>query len=80
MNAAGVDPAIVEVEEGADGEREVGGFIVPSGLVKRLDFGRPDVDGVAVYLIDEAEKGLVLFVEGRAFEIAEDAPDQRFIP
>src|SRR5579884_3987358 len=43
MHAAGVDPAIVEVEERADSDGVPDGVVIPSGVVKTYDVRAPDV-------------------------------------
>jgi hypothetical protein len=76
MHAAGIDPAIVEVEKGADRDGEVDGFVVPACLVQRLHVFGCNPRRVVIYLYDEAEQGFVLIVERRAFEVAQGGPDQ----
>jgi len=42
VDAGGVDPAVVEVEERADGQRVVGGLVRPPGVVQGLNIGGSD--------------------------------------
>ena len=72
----GIDPAIVEIEERADGDGEVDGFVGPADLTERGHIVGCDARGIVVDLVDEAEQGLVLLVERRGFEIVDDAFDE----
>ena len=79
VHAAGVDPAIVEIEHGADGDGEIDSVVLPTHCVERQHiFGR-DARRVAIHFIDEAEEGFMLLVKPGGFEIAEHAPDQVFV-
>jgi len=55
MNAAGVNPPIVEIEERADGDRVVDCFVSEPGLVNGFDVGGFDGNGIGVDLGDEAK-------------------------
>jgi len=79
VDPAGIDPAIVEVEQGANGDGEINGVILPAHGVERLDVSRLDAGRVVVHFGDEAEEGFVLCVEFGVFQIAQDPPDQFFI-
>ena len=59
MHAAGVNPTIIEVEQGTHGDGVVDGFIGEAYCVKGRDIRRADGHGVFIHLADEAEKGLV---------------------
>src|SRR4051812_44767851 len=58
VDAAAVDPAIVEIEKGAYGNGVVDGFVVPAGTVEDLYIGIDDVPGLGIHLLDEAEERL----------------------
>lgn len=76
--AGDIDPTIVEIEQRAGGDREVDGFVGPSDRVQRPHVFSRDPGRVVVHFADEAEQGLVLFVEAEGFQIAEHAPNQFF--
>jgi hypothetical protein len=78
MHAGGVDPAVIEVEEGADGDGEIDGFIVPPRGVEGLHVFGGDARRILIDLGDEAEEGFVLVVERGRFEVAQDALDELF--
>jgi len=63
VNSACVDPAVVEVEQGADGDGEVDPFVGPAGGVEELHIFRRDAGRVAVDLVDEAEQRFVFVVK-----------------
>lgn len=56
VDASGIDPAVVEVEEGDDGDRVVDLLVAPAGRVQRGDVGFVDLVGVGVYYIEEMEE------------------------
>ncbi len=56
VNAARVDPAIVEVEQRADRDGVIDGFIRIAGLVQSFDIQRLNGNGIAIDLADEAEQ------------------------
>ena len=76
VNAARVDPAIVEVEERADGDGVVDCFVGEAGLVERCDVGRLNGKGIAVHFVHEAEESFLRLGEERSFEVREDAGHQ----
>jgi len=59
MNAACIDPAIVEIEQCADGDRIVDCFIGEAGLVKCFDVGGLDGDGITIHLSDKAQESFL---------------------
>ena len=61
MNAAGVDPAVVEIEQRADGNGVVNGLVCEAGLVKRVDVRRLYGDGIEIDFVDKAEQRLFRF-------------------
>jgi len=76
MHAGGVDPPVVEIEERADGDREIERLVRPSRGPRGVHIRRGDVRRVVVHFVDEPEQRLVLIVEARRFEIREDRIDQ----
>jgi hypothetical protein len=76
--AAGIDPAVVEIEQRTGCDREVNRFVGPSNRVKRLHVFSRDPRRVVVHLPDETEQRLVFFVQPGGFQIAEYAPNQFF--
>jgi hypothetical protein len=78
MHSGGVDPAVIEIEEGADGDGVVDRVVGPAGFVERLHIFGADVGGSEVHFGDEAQQGFFFFGQSGGFQIAEDAPDQFF--
>jgi len=79
VHAAGIDPAVVEIEERADRNSEVDRLVGPSQVAERNHVGGGNARRIVIHLVDEAEERLVLFVERRSFEIVQNAPDQVLI-
>src|SRR5580704_13900749 len=77
-DAGGRDPAIVEVEKRAGSDGEVNRFVVPSGGAYTLDIGGRNGGQIEGYLRHEAKHRLVVFLQGRRFEIVQYALDKRF--
>jgi hypothetical protein len=75
VNTAGVDPAIVEVEQRADSEGKVNRFVGPSYGVERLHIVGCDLGRIVVHLVDKPEQHFFLFLQSGVFQIAEYAPD-----
>jgi hypothetical protein len=63
MNAGGVDPAVVEVEEGTDRQRVVRLLVAPATRAEALEVGRREARRVVIDPVDETEERLVLVVE-----------------
>lgn len=61
-HAASVNPAIVEVEKRADGNRVIDGFVCPADTMEKLYIFGPDLGGLLVHLRHESEQGF-LFLE-----------------
>lgn len=80
VNAAGIDPAIVEVEKRANGDGEVNCFVIPPGGAQRCHILGRDLLRFLVHLMDESEQGFVLFIQARCFQIAQNALDQLLAP
>jgi hypothetical protein len=76
VDPGGIDPAVVEVEEGADGDGVPDLFVVPTLLVERDHVGGTDVGRMVIDLVDEAEHGFLAVTEGRGIEVSEDGFDE----
>jgi hypothetical protein len=76
VNAAGIDPTVIEVEKRADGDGVVDGFIGITGSLKNLDVGRPNCDRILIHLPYEAKERLLRMGEQGCFDIGQDACDQ----
>ena len=63
MHAGCIDPPVVEIEERADGDRKIDGFVRPTRCAQRVELGRLDARRVVVHLVDESEERLVPVVE-----------------
>jgi hypothetical protein len=69
MNAARINPPIIEVEESTHSDGEVDGIVIPSFSVKRLHIVCRDSRRIVIDLTDEAEKGFVLLIKARCFQV-----------
>jgi len=78
LNAAGIDPAIVKVEQGADGDGVVNDFVSVAGRMQEVDIGRADVHRFAIHFSHKPHERFFGLGEQRCFEIGEDAVDQLF--
>ena len=63
VDAGGIDPAVVEIEERADGDREIQLLVRPAGGSHRIEIRGRDVRRVVIHRVDEAEERLVPVVE-----------------
>src|SRR5436309_827559 len=63
MNAGGVDPRVVELEERADGDRVVDGFLAPPGRGEPVDVLTSNAVRLLVHLLDEREERLFPIVD-----------------
>jgi hypothetical protein len=77
LHTGGVDPAVVEIEQAADHDGVVDGFVGPAGLVKTLDVGLLDRGTVAVHLFKVGEQFFLGFGDRRSAVIFEDCVDLR---
>ena len=78
VHSAGVDPAVVEIEQGTRCDGEVDGFIVPANGVERLYVFRRDSRRIVVDFVHETKQGFVFFIEARGFEVSEHTPYKFF--
>ena len=75
-----VDPAVEEVEERADGDREVERLVCPARRASGLQIAFGNLRRLVIDLIDESKERLVLFVEKRRFVVGQDGIDEGGIP
>jgi len=80
MNPAGIDPSVIEIEQGANCDGEVNGFVVPSGFIQGRHVFRRDSVGVMVYLVDKAKQPLVFLVKGGRFGVVQHFLHQVLAP
>jgi hypothetical protein len=59
VDAACIDPAIVEIEQGADGDRIVDCFVGESGGVECFDIGGLDGNGITIHFSDEPKESFL---------------------
>ncbi len=78
VDAGGVDPTVIEIEEGADGDGVVYGVVGPTYFVKGLHVVGAHGGGIVVDLPDEAQQGFLFLGESGGFQVAEYALDQLF--
>lgn len=78
MHPAGVNPAIVEIEQRAHRDGVIDGFVGPAHVVKRLHVLDGNLRRMMVDFADEAKQGFVLFRKPGTLEILNDAADQIF--
>jgi hypothetical protein len=74
VDSGSVDPPVIEVEQGANGDGVIDGLVIPAGGVKRLHVVGRNLRRVAVHLVNEAQKRLLFFAETRGLEIVKDRP------
>ena len=72
MHTCSVDPTVIEVEQSADGEGVVEGFVGPAGLPHFLDVREPDLIGLFVNLLYKLEERFLGLRDGRSSIILED--------
>jgi hypothetical protein len=65
MDAGRINPPVVEIEERADGDREVQRFVCPASRARHVEIGGRDPRRIVIDLVDEPEQRLVLLVERR---------------
>ena len=79
VDAAGVDPAVIEVEQRADGDGVIDCRVGPAGFMQRRDIGRTDVDRIAVDFVHKSEESLLGLRERRGFQVFDYRLDQRLV-
>lgn len=80
VNACGVDPSIVEIEERANGDGEIDRFIRPARVVQWHHVFGANPRRFAIDLVDEAQQNLFRLAEPRRLEVAKNPPDQLLTP
>lgn len=76
MDAGGINPAVVEVEEGADGDGVVDLLVGPAGLVQGGHVFGGDVGGIVIHFVEEAKEDFLGGRQGGGFEVREDGFDE----
>jgi hypothetical protein len=76
VDAGGVDPSIVEIEQRAHSDGEVQLLIAPPALANVIQIGFEDGRRLVIYLVDEPEQRLVPLVETRRFDIPKHVMDE----
>ena len=79
VDAAGINPTIVEIEERADGDGVIDGFVGKTGGVQSGDIGRANGDRIFIHLTDKAEQSFIGIAQFRSFEIGDHAVHQIMI-
>ena len=72
MDAGGVDPPVIKVEQGADGDGVIDGLVIPAGGVQRLHIAGRNLRRIAVHFVYEAQQRFFFFAEAGGFEIVEN--------
>ncbi len=78
MDAGGVDPTVVEVEESTNGDGEIDRLIAPAVLVQQENIFGIDRRRMVVDLLHKAEKSLLLFRKRAILQILQDTRYQFF--
>jgi len=78
MDAARVDPPVIEIEQRADRDGEIDGLIAPIRCMEPFDVLRTNTRRIVIHLLDEPEQHLMFFIQRRVFQIAEDTPNKLF--
>ena len=71
MDSAGIDPAIVEIEESADGDGIVNGLVAVADGMQGIDIRGLDGDRFTIDLADEAEESFLRVRQTGCFGIGE---------
>ena len=67
-----IDPAIIEIKQRAHGDGIVNRLIAVARFVQNLNIRRPDVDGIAINLLNEPEQCLFLVAQQGRFYVFKD--------
>ena len=73
VDAAGVDPSIVEIEKRTDREGIINGLVAVACFMQQGDIRRSHVDGVLIDLPDKPEQRFFPIRESGRLEISDDA-------
>lgn len=79
MHTCGIDPAVVEIEQGADGDGVVDLLVRPSGLIKRLHVFGGDVWRIVIHFVDEAQESLLGVCKRRGLHVVHHFFDEAFV-
>ena len=66
VDAARIDPSIVEIEKRTHGDAEIDGFVVPTRGSQEIGILSRNSGGLTIHLVDEPEERLVFLVESGA--------------
>ena len=75
-----INPAIVEIEECAHGDRVIDRFIGIANVVQRLYIAPLDVYRIVIHFPNKAQQRFFRFGQRRRFEIRQNARHQFFVP
>ena len=78
VNACRIDPTIVEIEQSADRNREVDGFVVPAYGVQRFHICRRDPRRITIHLVHKTEQRFFFLLQSRILQVMQHAPNQLF--
>ena len=73
VDAAGVDPSIVEIEKRTDREGVVNGLVAVTCLMQQSDIRRPNVNGILIDLADKTEQRFFLIRQSGRLNVPDDA-------
>ncbi|MBZ5528527.1 MAG: hypothetical protein LAN71_11580 [Acidobacteriia bacterium] len=72
MDAGSVTPAIIEIEEAANGDGVVNGFVGPAGGLEGFDVLTGDVVGMQSEFLDKDQESLFLLGQGGSSKVAQN--------
>ena len=75
VHSGSIDPTVIEIEQSANRDGVVDGFVCPAVLVEELDVRWADVLRMLVHFADETKQGLFVVRKRGGFEIAEHPPN-----
>jgi len=78
VDAGGVDPTVIKIEQRADSDRVVDRFVLPPYGAKGCQIVGGDLRRLMVYAVDEAEERFFLVAEIGVIEIADRLSDEGF--
>lgn len=78
MDAARIDPTVIEIEQRANRDGEVKSFVIPSRCPRGFEIGRLNARRIVVHCVYKTEENFMLLIQRGGFQIAQNAPDQLF--
>lgn len=78
VDSAGIDPAIVEIEECANGDGEINGLVVPALCVQWLHVASRNIGRIVIDFINKAQQRFIFIIQPTCLQIVENALDQFF--